>query len=191
VSPVANTWTNFIGYQLAWFVVVRTAGQGQAWIGILAAGVFIVLQLAVSSRRLLDSKLMATALVLGLAIDGGLGLTGWVQYAPGVVTVPPGGAPLWILSLWMAFSLTLTRSLGWLRGRPVLGMLLGAVGGPLAYLSASRGWDAVEFPAPAYRGVAGLAVGWGVAIPALLTVIERARADGSVSGQSPAQQEKS
>jgi hypothetical protein len=170
-----SVWMNFIGYQLAWFVVVRTAGQGQSWIGIVAAGAFIALQLAFSTRRLLDLRLMAVALVLGLVIEGGLALSGWVQYAPALVTIPPGGAPLWILALWMAFSLTMTRSLGWLRGRPVLGMLLGAIGGPLAYLGASRGWDAVEFPEPTYRGITGLAVGWGAAIPTMLTVIRRAK----------------
>jgi hypothetical protein len=170
-----NGWINFIGYQLAWFVVVKSAGEGWPWLGVLAAAAFIASQLALSRRRVLDLRLMAVALVLGLVIDGGLALSGWVQYAHARLTVPPGGAPVWILVLWMAFSLTLPRSLGWLQGRPMLGMLLGAAGGPLAYVGASRGWGAVEFPLPSYRGFMGLALGWGAAIPTLLNVMRRAK----------------
>jgi len=77
------------------------------------------------------------------------------------------------LCLWASFALTLTRSLAWLMRRPWLGALFGALGGPLAYASAARGFGAVELVPTAARALAGLALGWGAAIPALAYVARR------------------
>jgi hypothetical protein len=167
-----NAWANFIAYQLVWFAVVWSAGHQRAWIGLCAALAFIACQVALSKRRLLDAKLMAAALLCGVLIDGSLSYVGWASYASGSPALPPGGAPLWILALWVSFSLTLTRSLAWLMRRPWLGLLFGALGAPLAYLSAARGFDAVAFAAPKAASIAALALGWAAAIPAL-AYIER------------------
>ena len=81
---------------------------------------------------------MAVAVASGVVIDGTLR-----ALAAGCATprrdpaFPPHGAPLWILCLWAAFALTLTRSLAWLMRRPWLAALLGALGAPLAYASAA------------------------------------------------------
>jgi hypothetical protein len=117
---------------------------------------------------------MGAALALGALIEGVLSYLGWVRYAVAAPALPPGGAPLWILALWVAFALTLTRSLAWLQGRLLLGMVLGAIGAPLSYWSAARGWQAVRFPAPAIAGFAGLALGWALAMPLLLLLARRA-----------------
>ena len=167
------TWANFIGYQLAWVIVVSAAGHGSAGIALLPEAAFIAWQLVASDRRKADVQLMLAALVCGVLIDGSLSLLGWLRYAAGAPAVPFGGAPLWILGLWMCFSLTMPRSLAWLQGRPALSILLGAIGAPLAYWSAARGWTAVQFPAPALKGVAGLAVGWAAAVPLLLHLSRR------------------
>lgn len=50
----------------------------------------------------------------------------------------------------------------------VIGAALGAIGGPLAYLAAARGWGAVIFIAPAWRAELLLAVGWAAAMLVLL-----------------------
>ena len=42
--------------------------------------------------------------------------------------------------------------------------LFGAVGGPLAYLGASRGFGAVAVASPDLRGLVWLAMGWAVAM---------------------------
>lgn len=168
-----SIWANFIGYQVAWIIVVSAAGHNRPWFALLPTAAFIGWQLAASERRAADLRLMAAAIVCGVIIDGSVSFLGWLHYAAGSPGAPPGGAPLWILSLWMSFSLTMPRSLKWLQGRPVLSLLLGAIGAPLAYLSAARGFDAVHFSDPTFKGIAGLAVGWAVAVPILLHLAAR------------------
>lgn len=170
---------NFVGYQAVWLAVVAGAGHGRAALGMGAAALFVAVQLVLSRRRRLDVRLMATAVLLGLIIDGTLGLLGWLRYASPAPALPPHGAPLWILCLWASFALTLTRSLAWLVSRPWLAVLLGALGGPLAYASAARGFAAVELATPAAHAVAGLALGWSIAMPVLAHLARRGRCESA------------
>jgi hypothetical protein len=174
-----SVWANFVGYQLVWFVIVIDAGHGRTWVGLIAALTFLAWQLAASTRRMLDARLMAAALAFGVAVDGGLSLLGWLSYAAPSPALPPGGAPVWILALWLCFALTLTRSLAWVMRHPWLGMLFGAFGAPLAYLSAARGWNAVAFASPTARSVAALGLGWATAIAVFSYITRRWPADGA------------
>ncbi len=173
-----NGVINFVAYQAVWFAVVASAGHGRAALGMAAAALFAAAQLALSHRRSSDLRLMAAAVSLGLLIDGTLTFFGWLRYASPAPALPPHGAPLWILCLWAAFALTLTRSLAWLMRRPWLAAALGALGGPLAYVSAARGFAAVEFAPPLARALAGLAVGWGGAL-VLLALLTRHASTGA------------
>ena len=168
-----NGVVNFVAYQAVWFAVVASAASRRAELGVAAAVLFVGAQLTLSRHRALDARLMAAAVLLGLIVDGTLGCFGWLRYASAAPALPAHGAPLWILCLWASFALTLTRSLAWLMRRPWLGALFGALGGPLAYASAARGFAAVDLLPPAARGVAGLALGWGAAIPVLAYVARR------------------
>jgi hypothetical protein len=166
-------WSNLLAYQLVWFITVIGAGHGKAWPAIAATVVFVGWQLCVSGHRRADMRLLLIAVVLGLLLDGTLAASGWAHYATPAPALPQGGAPVWILALWAAFAMTLNHSVAYLRGRPWLALVLGAIGGPLAYLSAARGWQAIVFEPPAWRGVLWLAMGWAVALPLLVTLARR------------------
>ena len=164
-------WGNLIGYQAVWFCAVIGAGRGLAWTGVLAAAAFIAWQLWLSQNRAVEIRLLALALVLGSLVDGMPAAHGWAQYAapwPSVAFVP-----VWILALWAAFSQTITQSLALLMRHVGLAIAFGAVGGPLAYLGASRGFDAVTLVQPDSRALVWLAVGWGFAMPTLAIAARR------------------
>jgi hypothetical protein len=76
-------------------------------------------------------------------------------------------APVWIIALWMSFALTLNHSLAWLKSHPALAALLGAIGAPLAYWAAARGWGALAFAAQPALALGMLAVAWAILAPAL------------------------
>jgi len=166
-------WGNLIGYQLGWFVTVIAAGRGLAWPGVLASLLFVTWQLAVSEHAGTDIKLLAVALLLGVVIDGIAAASGWLAYAAANPALPPQGAPVWILGLWASFAMTLNRTLAYLRGRPWLSLIFGAIGAPLAYLGAARGWQAVTFASPPWHGVVWLGAGWAVAMPVLTFLAAR------------------
>lgn len=162
---------NFLGYQLVWFCAVIAAGRGLAWPGALAAAVFVGWQLAVSPMRGADARVLAIALPLGVLIDGTLAASGLAHYA---APWPSASfAPIWILGLWGAFAMTLNHTLRFLHGRALVAAAFGAIGAPLAYLGAARGWHAVEFAAPDWRGLSLLALGWGAAMALLAHLAAR------------------
>ena len=83
------------------------------------------------------------------------------------------GAPttLWMVTLWLGFAATLRHALGWIRGRYLLGAILGAVAGPLAYWSGSK-LGAVVLTQTG-SSLLMVALEWAVAMPLLLLLVAR------------------
>lgn len=160
-------WSNLLGYQATWLLTVWSAGRGMAWIGMLACVGFVIWQWLASPVRSADSLVLLAALACGLLIDGGLALSGWLQYASPEPALP---APLWIVLLWGAFALTLNHSMRWFSIRPWWAALFAGVGGPLAYLGAARGFSAVTFPDDARAALLFLALTWAAALPLLFRI---------------------
>jgi hypothetical protein len=154
-------WINLVGYQLVWFAAVIGAAHAQPLLGVAVAVLFAAWQLSVSKDAKADAFIMLLAVALGMAIDGGLQASSLLQY----VSPQPGLlAPAWILAIWAAFALTLNHSLAFLHGRTGLAALLGALGAPLAYLTAARGFGVVSFTQPAWRGLVALAFAWALSM---------------------------
>lgn len=166
-----NFWISLIGYQLVWFASVIGAGHGLAWPGVLGLALYAAWQLSRSPARITDLKLMATAVLVGCLFDGGLIHAGLASYAAAWPLA--SFAPIWILALWATFALTFTQSLRYLQTRLWIALVLGAVGGPMAYLGAARGWQVITFTAPSWHGLLWLAIGWGIATPLLAWLARR------------------
>lgn len=163
-------WFNLLGYQAVWFAAVLGAARGQAWPALVAAALFALVHFSLPGSRRADAQLLLCALAIGTLIDGGLAASGWLAYAASAAIWPP----LWILAIWAAFALTLDHSLAYLQTHPLAALLLGAIGGPLAYLGAQR-LEAVVFVAPDWRAIAALALAWALALPALTQLARRWR----------------
>ena len=163
-------WANLVGYQLVWFGVVIFASRGQPWLSVALAAAFALVQWQVSRQRVSDARLLACAVAFGIVIEGTLATSGLLRYAS---PSPALLAPVWILALWAAFAMTLNHSMMFLRGRPVLAALFGAVGGPLAYAGAARGFGAVAFATPAWPAMLALALGWAIALAVLAVLAQR------------------
>lgn len=171
-----NFRANAIGYQIVWFSAVIGAGHGLWWPGVCAAAAFVLLHFALCrqtpAERGIDLRLMSIALICGLIMDGGLARSGLAHYAAAPALLSDGPPP-WILSIWASFALTLRHSMTFLLGRPLFATLLGAIGGPIAYLGAARGWDAIVFAEPRWMAIVTLVIGWAIAIPLLTTLASR------------------
>lgn len=162
---------NAIGYQVVWFAAVAGAGRGWWWAGPAAFLVFAAWQLAVSDVRRADAVLLVAAGAVGFTLDSLWAGSGLLRYATPVPSAT--FAPVWIVALWMAFALTLNHSLALLKTRIGLGLALGALGGPLAYAVAAHTWNAVAFGVSETTALLSLALGWSLALPALLLFAQR------------------
>ncbi len=163
---------NFLLFQAGWFACVLGAARGFPWQGALVAlliAAFIVLR---SAHPRAELALVAAAVAAGFAFDSALALSGWVDFAGAVPA--PLLAPVWMVALWALFATTLNVSLRWLRDWPALGVLFGALGGPVAYYAGER-LGALRFADP-LPGLAAVAVGWALATPLLVALARRLEA---------------
>lgn len=165
-----NNLAILLAYQATWFAAVIGAGHGLWWPGVLAAALFALWRLAVSPHRALELRLMLTALGIGLMLENLWVGSGLLDYA---AAWPSAGSPAWILALWCAFALVVVPLLGYMHRRLWLAAVFGAIGGPLAYLGAARGWNVVQFSEPSWRGLLALAAGWALAMPLLAALAAR------------------
>lgn len=166
-------WGNLLGYEAVWFCAVIAAAHGLLWPGLVSMVLFALWQIHLSQQPSVELRLMALALGCGLLLDGSLAMTGLAHYVLPDLALPPGGAPVWILVLWLSFALTLTQSLRYLQKYLWLAAFFGAIGGPLAYLGAARVWAVVQFDQPQWHAVLALALGWGLAMPLLAGLARR------------------
>jgi Protein of unknown function (DUF2878) len=160
---------NILAFQVSWFAAVLSAANDQAWLGMMVMLTAIALHLGMVRRPLGEFLLVLCCGVIGAIWDSLLVAKGLVSYTSGMIA--PQLAPYWIVGMWMLFATTLNLSMGWLRQRPCLAILFGAVGGPLAYVTGQKlGGIVLTEPTPA---LLALAVGWGAMMPLLISLATR------------------
>ncbi len=175
--------TNFVLFQLCWIANVFGAGAGWPWAGPLVTAVWMALHFAVLVEdRIGEGLLLLSAAALGYAADSLLVLLGFLEF-PAHARLG-GPSTLWMVALWVSFAATLRHALRWLQGRYLLGAILGALGGPLAY-RAGEALDAIVIP-QSIPGLIAIGLAWLVAMPILLMIVallrSRAAAPIAASG---------
>lgn len=155
---------NAVLFNLVWAACVVGAAHAQPWIGVAAAAVMVSAHLWRSAHRTAELRLVLATAAVGFSADSVLAAAGLLQYDAGVMA--SWLAPVWILSLWVAFGTTLNLSLRWLKGRWRLAAVLGAISGPLSYLSGAR-LGAVNF-ADTTLALVCLSMLWAVLLPLLM-----------------------
>jgi hypothetical protein len=167
---VTHPLANFAAFQACWFANVLGAAHGLPWAGPLVTAGWLAVHLAgLRGEAAVELRVLVAAALLGWLADSGLVLAGLVTFPE--TTRLGGPSPVWMVALWAAFAATLRHSLGWLRGRLASGALLGAAGGPLAYL-AGQSLGAITLTGEA--GIAAVAVQYALATPLLLALVVRA-----------------
>lgn len=159
---------NVVGYQLVWLASVYGAAQSMPWLGPVTVALFAAVHLSLSPSRQADLRMIAIAIVLGFLLDSLFAASGLLHYAsPWPSTVL---APVWILSMWVGFALTLDHSMGFLRGNWMAAGAFGLIGGPLAYWAAERVFGAVSYGASHLVVGVALGVAWAIALPLLYRI---------------------
>lgn len=157
---------NALAFQLVWIAAVGGAGRGWAWCGPLALLAFAAWRLPTSRWPRADGLLLGLTAVIGFGVDSlwvSSGLMAFAQPGPWQML-----APMWIVSLWAGFALTINHSMAALKAHLAWAALFGVLGGPLAYGVAQGTWGAVVLSAPTWRPLLALAIAWGGLTPALL-----------------------
>jgi len=163
-QPALRKIVNFIGFQVGWFACVLGAAHAMPWLGPVLVTLFFAVNVALGARFRTEGKLAVAALLIGIPFDSMFQELGLLKFAAPVGDLPI--SPPWLAAMWVNFGMTLHSSLSWLVGKTRLAILLGALGGPAAYLAGER-LGAVTFIGERPVTLAALAVLWAVAVPAL------------------------
>jgi hypothetical protein len=164
-----NLFLNFAAFQLGWFACVLGGANQMPWLGTLVAVLIVSWHLSLAPRPGREFTLLAAVGALGALWDSLLVATGWLDYPSG--TLLNNTAPHWIVAMWVLFASTLNVSLRWLRGRWMLGTVLGAVAGPLAYYAGAK-LGGVVIVEPVFA-LTALALGWAAFVPLLIRLSTR------------------
>ncbi|MES2499137.1 MAG: DUF2878 domain-containing protein [Pseudomonadota bacterium] len=164
-----KVFSNFVLYQIGWFACVLGAAKQMPWLGVAMMLIIVAFHLKQAIKPSRELALMLIALVIGGTFDQ-LMLNhqlidyqahGWSQSI----------VPVWMLALWIEFVTLLNVSLLWMRGRWLIAVLFGAIGGPLAYMGAEI-LGAVTLNKQPDSYIA-LSVGWALLTPLLLKLSEK------------------
>lgn len=156
---------NLAGFQAGWFACVLGAAHGVPWLGPLVAVPVLAWHLATARHPGRAALLLAVAALVGLGLDTLLIRAERITFAEGVLL--EGWAPYWMVCLWALFASTFEVSLRWLREKPVLAALFGALGGPLAYGAGAR-VGAATLLEPVWAGLLLVSLIYALATPLLM-----------------------
>jgi len=156
---------NFLIFQLGWLVAVVGAAWGYPLAGVAYAATWALLHhWRLGDGRVPEIRFVVAAATLGYMVDSALVLGGAFAFPDYARLGYP--TTIWMVSLWLMFSMTLRHSLGWLRNQYVLAAALGAVFGPVAYWAGAQ-LGAIELTGGA-AAVASVALAWALSMMILL-----------------------
>ena len=116
---------NFLAFQVGWFSSVIGAAKQMPWLGPVVLVFVLAIHLRQARRPHLEVGLLVICGTIGLFFESLLVVFGWVSYPSGQFSAFL--APYWIVTMWMLFGTTLNVSMGWLKGRPLLAVVFGAI----------------------------------------------------------------
>lgn len=148
---------NILFYQAIWVLCVIVGNKGA-----IAGLIIVLVHLVITDRRIDDLKMMGFMLFTGLLVDGTLQQVGFFTF-----TVSGFPIPFWLMVIWLGLAITPHHSLAWLKNRPLLSLLFGAMGGPLAYWAGAR-LGAASFNWQLLYSLPLLALIWGILWPAVM-----------------------
>ena len=166
---LARRLVNFAVYEAAWFACIFGVAHGRPLWGTAAVGAAIAWHVAISARPAAELALIVILCAIGLVAES-------LVVAQGNVAYPAGQpvawlAPYWLVALWGEFGIALNVTLRWLKRKPWLAALLGAVFGPLSFMGGVRMGGARFVDEPA--ALVTLVLMWAVLMPLVMWISDR------------------
>ena len=161
---------NYTLYQIGWFACVLGAASQRPWTGGLIGMILVGVHVALSVERVLEVRLVVIATAVGAAVEMTQIAAGTYHFTSG--TVNDALPPPWLLPMSAQFATTFRFSLRSVVTRPVLAVLFGAAGGPIAFLAGER-LGAVTLLPPLGQSLFRLSISWAVALVVFSAVVRR------------------
>jgi hypothetical protein len=162
-----RTFFDLVLYQVGWCLCIFGTADGRQWAGAFYAVFATIAHLSIVPRPGVTFIALALVGLLGFALDGLLTYTGLLVFEDQELLL--GWLPPWMLGLWVMFAFLLDSALRWLHGRYLLAALVGAVGGPAAYLG---GQSIGALQMAGWTATLAVAAVWAVSLPIAVRLFE-------------------
>jgi hypothetical protein len=160
---------NFVLFQIGWFACVLGAAKQMPWLGFATVIAIFFWHLSQAKQAKQELQLLLITLIIGGTFDQIMLNHQLVSYqAHGWTNTI---VPVWILALWAEFVTVLNVSLRWMKGRWLISIVFGAIGGPLAYMGAEKLGAVTLNHLPVSYIV--LSLGWAILTPLLLKLSQK------------------
>jgi hypothetical protein len=159
---MAKFW-NFVLLQAGWFACVIGAANQHVFWPVLATFLYVTFHIWYSHSPILELKLLIKAVSLGVSADTLIANLGFLHFQDAWPSAYL--SPIWMWALWALVASTINGSLSWLKGRPILGAVLGAICGPMSYEAGIRMGAGAWGPSGQLGGLIVIAIVWAIAIP--------------------------
>ncbi|MEO5844073.1 MAG: DUF2878 domain-containing protein [Caldimonas sp.] len=160
---------NLVLFQLAWFAAVLGAAYRWPALGTACVLAAVAVHIAGAARRRDELAFVAIVVAVGFLSESAVALQGHIVYPSGQPVA--WLAPYWIVALWALLATAPNVTLRWLKRRPALAALLGAVFGPASFVAGVR-LGGARF-VDATPALVTLALTWAVLMPLLMALSNR------------------
>jgi len=159
---MSKLW-NFLFFQAGWFACVLGAAHQQVFWAVTGSLAYIAFHIWRAHSPKQEFSLLFKVLLYGIATDTLIMYLGLIDFRDAWPS--PLLSPIWMWALWLLVASTLNGSMSWLRGKLVLGSVLGAICGPLSYEAGVRMGAASWGSGGQIPGFCLIALVWAVAMP--------------------------
>ena len=160
---------DLIGFKICWILCAFSTKWQQPYLGPIVTFFFILIHLIIVKFNVRDIKIISLAILIGLIIDSLFFQLNLIDYQGGILANFKI-APLWILSMWGGFVVTLLYTLNSIKNHYIISGLIGAIGGPLSYNAGVKIGSIIINGSLAYII---LAIIWGLIVPFLFYLINK------------------
>jgi len=122
---------NFLGLQTTWAACAYGATNSMPNLGVIVGLAYIVLHMLLTKTRNQDLLILLAVGTIGISIDHINSYLGLMSFTDNNTT--HSMIPIWLMILWIVFSLMLPHSLNWLGKSTMLAFFLGGFGGASSY----------------------------------------------------------
>jgi hypothetical protein len=158
-------------YKIVWLCAVIGGGiHGYPVLGALPMLAWSLLWIRFNTHSRPTLYLALIASIYGLLWDSGLVLAGIMQFPVHAQALLP--SPPWMIVLWVGFGSIIHSSFSRLYDRYFLALLIGSIGGVMAYLGGVR-MEALTITTSKNMFIWAVALEWGIAFPFFLWVSKR------------------
>ena len=160
---------DLIGFKICWITCAFSTKWGNPYLGPFITLFFILLHLIIVKFKLRDIQIISLSIFIGFIVDSLFFQFNLINYEGGILA-QFNLSPIWILSMWAGFSITLLYTLNSIKERYFIAALLGFIGGPLSYNAGVQIGSIIINGSIAYFA---LALSWGAIVPFLFYIINK------------------